>query len=338
MKLLVTGGAGFIGSHFIRYWLNNNLNDKIVNFDLLTYAGNLSNLVDVAKDFDDRYFFIQGDITNRQAVETVFDSFKPDVVVNFAAESHNSWAILNPGKFFNTNVMGTQILLEVSRLRGIERFQHISTCEVYGDLALDSSETFSENSPLQPRTPYNASKAAADLAVLAYHRTFNLPILISRCSNNFGPFQYPEKLIPLFTTSALSQEKLTLYKQSLNKREWVHVVDHCRAIAMMIKHGKVGEVYNVGTGTEKTIEEIADFILTSMNLSSDMKLYVQDRPSHDRRYLLDSSKIRNELGWRPEIDFDAGLAQTIQWYIDNKPWRQTIKKQGELEEKGWSQK
>lgn len=335
MRLLVTGGAGFIGSHFIRYWLENYPEDTMINFDLLTYAGNLENLTDVAKRFSDRYIFVQGDITDIAAVESVFAEHKPNVVVNFAAESHNSWAIIDPGRFFRTNILGTQTLLEVARRKGITRFQHVSTCEVYGDLPLDSGEMFTEQSPCRPRTPYNASKAGADHAVQTYHLTFNLPTVISRCSNNYGPFQFPEKVIPLFTTRALEGQSLPLYEHSQNKREWVHVLDHCRAIELMINQGKAGEVYNVGTGTEKTVEEIADSVLAALNLPQDMKKYVPDRPSHDRRYLLDSSKIRAELGWKPLVDFADGLPETVRWYVENKEWWLALKERVAVQEGNW---
>lgn len=335
MKLLVTGGAGFIGSHFIRYWLENYQEDAVVNFDLLTYAGNLENLTDVIVKFCDRYTFVQGDITDISAVESVFTEHKPDVVVNFAAESHNSWAIIDPSRFFRTNILGTQNMLEVTRRKGIARFQHVSTCEVYGDLPLDSNEMFTEKSPCRPRTPYNASKAGADHAVQAYHLTFNVPTVISRCSNNYGPFQFPEKVIPLFTTRALEGQPLPLYEHSQNKREWVHVLDHCRAIEMMINQGRAGEVYNVGTGTEKTVEEIADSVLAALNLPRDMKTYVPDRPSHDRRYLLDSSKIRAELGWKPLVDFADGLPETVYWYIEHKKWWLALKECTAVQEGNW---
>lgn len=335
MRLLVTGGAGFIGSHFIRYWLENHPEDSVVNFDLLTYAGNLENLTDVIKKFGDRYAFVKGDITNIPAVESVFAERKPDIVVNFAAESHNSWAIIDPSRFFRTNILGTQTLLEVARRKGIARFQHVSTCEVYGDLPLDSSEMFTEQSTCRPRTPYNASKAGADHAVQAYHLTFNVPTVISRCSNNYGPFQFPEKVIPLFTTRALEGQPLPLYEHSQNKREWVHVLDHCRAIELMINQGKAGEVYNVGTGTEKTVEEIADFVLAALNLPQDMKTYVPDRPSHDRRYLLDSSKIRTELGWKSLVDFADGLPETVRWYVENKEWWLALKERAAVQEGNW---
>ncbi len=336
MKLLVTGGAGFIGSNFIRYWLGKYSEDSIVNLDKLTYAGNLRSLNDVEKAFNARYKFIQEDITNFDFVDKIFIEHKPEIVVNFAAESHNSWAIIDPGKFFRTNTLGTQTLLEVSRRREIKRFQHISTCEVYGDLSLDSKESFTESSPLKPRTPYNASKAGADHAVQAYFHTFGLPTLISRCSNNYGSYQFPEKIIPLFATNALEEKPLTLYKHSSNKREWIHVLDHCRAIDLMIHKGKEGEVYNIGSGIEKTIEEIADFILETLGFSQSMKTYVSDRPSHDRRYLLDSSKIKNELGWQPTTNFEDGLRETIEWYARNREWWIPLKEKNILQESNWS--
>ena len=335
MKILVTGGAGFIGSHFVRHWLTNHPQDSVVNFDSLTYAGNLQNLIDVIEKFGSRYVFVQGDITDITSVELVFTEHKPDILVNFAAESHNSWAIIDPGRFFRTNVLGTQTLLEVARRKGIGRFQHISTCEVYGDLPLDTDESFIEQSPCRPRTPYNASKAGADLAVQAYHHTFNVPTVISRCSNNYGTFQFPEKVIPLFTTNALDGVPLPLYKHSQNRREWVHVLDHCRAIELMIQQGKPGEVYNVGTEVEKTVEEIADSILDILNLPKSMKTYVPDRPSHDRRYLLDSSKARTELGWKPLMDFVDGLRDTVQWYVENRPWWQALKERDAVQESSW---
>ncbi len=335
MKLLVTGGAGFIGSNFIRYWLEKYPKDLIVNLDALTYAGNLSSLQDVKKNFGTRYKFVQGDITDFDAVNKVFLDHKPEIVVNFAAESHNSWAIIDPGKFFRTNVIGTQTLLEVSRQRGIKRFQHISTCEVYGDLPLNSCRSFTELSPFKPRTPYNASKAGAEHAVQSYFYTFGLPTLISRCANNYGTYQFPEKVIPLFVTNTLEGKPLTLYKHSSNKREWIHVLDHCRAIDLMIHKGKEGEIYNIGSGVEKTVEEIADFILDNLGLSQSMKIYISDRPSHDRRYLLDSSKIRKKLGWKPIIDFENGLKETINWYVKNSQWWMPLREKNILQESNW---
>ena len=335
MKVLVTGGAGFIGSHFIRYWLTNYPKDSVVNVDLLTYAGNPLNLDDVRKKYSDRYDFVQGDIADLALMESVFAEHHPEVIVNFAAESHNSWAILDPGRFFRTNVLGTQTLLEVARRKGVARFQHISTCEVYGDLPLDSDEAFTEESPCRPRTPYNASKAGADHAVQAYFQTFNVPTCISRCANNYGPFQFPEKVVPLFVTRALEGQPLPLYEHSENRREWIHVLDHCSAITSMIQKGRSGQVYNVGTGVEKTVEEIADCILNELGLPTDMKTYVPDRPGHDRRYLLDSSKTRVELGWHPSFDFASGLHETVQWYVEHRDWWQALKERSSVNETDW---
>ncbi|MCG9127626.1 dTDP-glucose 4,6-dehydratase [Candidatus Poribacteria bacterium] len=324
MKLLVTGGAGFIGTNFIRYWLNEYSEDIVINLDLLTYAGNLVNLTDVASTYPQRYTFIQGDILDSVSVSTILKRHKPDVIVNFAAESHNSRAILNPRKFFETNVMGTQVLLDMVRDCEISRFHHISTCEVYGELSLDSSDTFSETAPFKPQTPYNASKAAADHLVNSYYHSFGVPITISNCSNNYGPYQHPEKLIPLFTTNAIQNKSLTLYKSSQNRREWLHVQDHCRAIAAVIHTGQVGETYNIGSGIEKSIEEISDYILDILDKPQALKTYVPDRPGHDCRYLLNSEKIHSELGWKPTISFEEGMKQTIQWYIDNRDWWERI--------------
>ena len=325
MKLLVTGGAGFIGTNFIRYWLRHYSDDTIINLDLLTYAGNLSNLTDIAETRPaKRYKFVHGDILDTTLVADVLKIERPDVIVNFAAESHNSRAILHPRRFFETNVMGTQVLLDAARQYGVKRFHHISTCEVYGELALDSPDTFSENAPYRPQTPYNASKAAADHLVNAYFHSFGTPITISNCANNYGPYQHPEKLIPLFTTNALQNLPLTLYRSSHNRREWLHVEDHCRAVAAVIKHGTVGETYNVGSGVEKSIEEISDFILDALSKPQELKTYVPDRPGHDCRYLLDSRKIARDVGWQPKIPFEVGMRETIQWYTENQEWWQTI--------------
>lgn len=331
MKLLVTGGAGFIGTNFIRYWLKEYPNDVIVNFDLLTYAGNLANLTDIVLAYTDRYVFVHGDICDDVFVSEVMETHQPDVIVNFAAESHNSRAILNPRVFSETNVMGTQILLDAARQYDVSRFHHISTCEVYGELSLNSSEAFSETAPYRPQTPYNASKAAADHLVNAYFHSFRLPITISNCSNNYGPYQHPEKLIPLFTTNAVQDLPLTLYRSSHNRREWLHVDDHCSAIASVIHNGKFGETYNVGSGVEKSIEEISDFILDVLDKPQDLKTYVPDRPGHDCRYLLDSKKIARELGWQPRIPFEQGMRETIAWYVENREWWEKIRKKPDTE-------
>jgi dTDP-glucose 4,6-dehydratase len=328
--LFVTGGAGFIGTNFIRYWLSKYRNDRLINYDLLTYAGNLENLRDVEKAHRSRYKFVKGDLANQQLLNHIFAETKPDFVVNFAAESHNSRAVVDPGVFFRTNVLGTQSLLEAARSAGVPRVHHVSTCEVYGDLPLDSDESFSETSPYRPRTPYNASKACADLVVRAYADTFKLPVTISNCANNFGPYQFPEKVIPYFTIKGLNGEQMPLYestdqksagqKRADHKREWLHVTDHCRAIELILSKGKVGETYNVGSGVELDIDEIADKIISVLKLDPSCKKYVSPRPQHDLRYLLDSTKIKTELGWSPSEDTDALLEETILWYRDNRSW------------------
>lgn len=337
MKLLITGGAGFIGANFIRYWLQQYPEDYIINLDALTYAGNLENLSDVVANYSQNYTFVKGDIGDSSFINSLLEEHQPDVIVNFAAESHNSYAILNPSVFFKTNAMGTQTLIEAARKHRIPRFHHISTCEVYGDLPLDSPEKFTEQSPYRPNTPYNASKAAADLIVQAYFKTFHLPVTISNCCNNYGPYQFPEKLIPLFTTNLLNNQPIPLYKHSENRREWLHVLDHCRAIELILKKGRIGKMYNVGSGVEKSVEEISTLLLKILNKSETLKTYVEDRPGHDRRYLLDSSKIRGELNWKPKIDFDEGIQQTIEWYKDNPAWWKPLKQRNVLNEASWKQ-
>jgi dTDP-glucose 4,6-dehydratase len=321
MRLLVTGAAGFIGSNFVRYWAERHPGDTVVAYDLLTYAGNRANLADV----EDRVAFVQGDIADRELAERTLREHELDTIVNFAAESHNSLAVVDPGLFARTNVLGTQLLLEAARAVGIGRFHHISTCEVYGDLPLDSDKRFTEDSPYRPRTPYNASKAAADHYVRAYHETFGVPVTITNCSNNYGPFQFPEKVIPLFATRALDDEDLPLYASTQNKREWLHVLDHCTAIELVLERGRVGDTYLVGSGVEATVEEIADRVLDALGKPQSLKTIVPDRPGHDRRYLLDSSKLREELGWKPEIGFDEGLRETVRWYAENREWWEPLK-------------
>jgi dTDP-glucose 4,6-dehydratase len=336
-RLFVTGGAGFIGSNFIRQWLTGHLDDRVTNYDLHTYAGDPASLIDVEAQFGDRYRFVRGDIADARLVADILEKEKPDVIVNFAAESHNSRAIIDPGSFFRTNVMGTQVLLEAARHAKIGRFHHISTCEVYGDLDLDSDERFTEESPYRANTPYSASKASADLLVRAYHRTYGLAATITNCSNNYGPWQHLEKLIPLFTTNALRDKPLPIYRRSQNRREWLHVTDHCRAIEFVIDRGRIGETYNVGSGEELTIDQIADEILSALQKPSSLKTYVEDRPGHDRRYLLDHSKIERELGWKPEVGFKAGLGETIEWYRCNENWwsSKKIAVSRDLDEFGW---
>jgi dTDP-glucose 4,6-dehydratase len=331
MRLLVTGGAGFIGSNFVHYWLERHPDDHIVVYDLLTYAGNRESL----RFVEERIDFVEGDICDRDLAEATLRSNEIDVVVNFAAESHNSLAVVDPNRFFRTNVLGTQTLLDASRAADVGRFHHVSTCEVYGDLDLDTDEVFTEESPYRPRTPYNASKAGADHAVRAYFETFGLPVTITNCSNNYGPFQFPEKVIPLFTTNAIDDEPLPMYASTQNKREWLHVLDHCEAIDLVLRHGRSGETYNVGSGIEATIEEIADRVLELTGKPAALKKIVPDRPGHDRRYLLDATKIRDELGWNASRGWDEGLAETVAWYEANREWWEPLKARAPVEESAW---
>jgi dTDP-glucose 4,6-dehydratase len=331
MRLLVTGGAGFIGSNFVHYWLGHHSDDEVVVYDLLTYAGNRESLAPV----EDRIAFVEGDICDRELSEATLREHGTDVVVNFAAESHNSLAVVDPTRFFRTNVLGTQTLLDASRATGVGRFHHVSTCEVYGDLSLDTDEVFTEESPYRPRTPYNASKAGADHAVRAYFETFGLPVTITNCSNNYGPFQFPEKVVPLFTTNALDDEPLPMYASTQNKREWLHVLDHCEAIDLVLREGEPGETYNVGSGVEATIEEIADSVLELTGKPESLKTIVPDRPGHDRRYLLDATKIRRELGWEPSRPFAEGLAETVDWYREHRSWWEPLKARAPVEETAW---
>ncbi|MQA11506.1 MAG: dTDP-glucose 4,6-dehydratase [Pseudonocardiaceae bacterium] len=329
--VLVTGAAGFIGSNFVRYWRTVHPGDTVIALDALTYAGNRDNLADLA-DLE----FVEGDIRDQQSMERLLRSSRVDVIVNFAAESHNSLAILRPGEFFATNVLGTQALAEAARQVGVERFHHVSTCEVYGDMDLDDPGAFTEDSPYLPRTPYNAAKAGGDHAVRAYHLTYGLPVTITNCANNYGPYQFPEKVIPLFITRALRGQPLPLYASTKNRREWLYVTDHCRAIDVVLRDGRLGETYHVGSGFEADIETVADTILAELGLDASLKTIVPDRPSHDRRYLLDSTKLRTELGWAPTVDFDAGMRETVAWYREHESWWAPLLDRSPVEEAGWS--
>jgi dTDP-glucose 4,6-dehydratase len=329
VRLLVTGAAGFIGSNFVRYWLERHPGDHVVALDLLTYAGDPRNLDGLGVRL------VEADIGDLDLAERVLAEEQIDTVVNFAAESHNSLAVLDPSRFFRTNALGTQTLLEAARRHELGRFHHVSTCEVYGDLALDSDDAFGEESPYRPRTPYNASKAAADHAVRAYFHTFALPVTITNCANNYGPRQFPEKVIPLFLTNAFDDRELPLYASTQNRREWLHVDDHCRAIELVLERGREGETYNVGSGVERSIAEIADLVLELTGKPASLKTIVPDRPGHDRRYLLDSSKLRRELGWEPEISFEAGMRSTVEWYRENRDWWEPLKERALVRETAW---
>jgi len=320
VKILVTGGAGFIGSNFIRYLLNHHPAYTIINIDKLTYAGNLDNLKGV--EGNHRYFFVRGDIADSECVTRIIDD-GVDAIVNFAAESHVDRSIEDAGIFLKTNVLGTQVLLEAGRRKGIKRFIQVSTDEVYGSLGPEGS--FTEDSPLKPNSPYAASKTAADLLVRAYHKTFGFPGIITRCSNNYGPYQFPEKLIPLFITNALAQEPLPLYGDGLNIRDWIQVEDHCQAIDLILHQGAIGEIYNIGGGAEKTNLELTRIILKKLNRPETLIRYVKDRPGHDRRYAIDPGKLKRELGWKPLYTFERGIEETIRWYGENRWWWEKIK-------------
>ncbi|HEX6595407.1 MAG TPA: dTDP-glucose 4,6-dehydratase [Acidimicrobiales bacterium] len=332
-NVLVTGGAGFIGSNFVRYWAEAHPDDRVVAYDVLTYAGNPANLAGL----EDRVPLVHADVCDPGSAQAALRDHEIDVVVHFAAESHNSLAVIDPTRFFRTNVVGTQTMLEAARRVGVERFHHISTCEVYGDLDLDADEAFTEESPYRPRTPYNASKAGADHAVRAYSQTYGLPVTITNCANNFGPYQFPEKLIPLFVTNALDDTPLPLYESVRNRREWLHVLDHCRAVEAVLERGVVGETYHVGSGVERDIEQIADLVLAALGKPSSLKKIVPDRPGHDRRYVLDFTKITRELGWSPQVDFDEGLAETVAWYAANREWWEPLRSRAPVEETAWGE-
>ncbi len=323
MKLLVTGGAGFIGSNFIYDQLERHSQDSIVCLDKLTYAGNMETLQAAMQK--PQFRFVLGDIADRALVYRLFEEEKFDYVVNFAAESHVDRSIESPEIFLQTNVMGTQVLLDACRKYGIKRYHQVSTDEVYGDLPLDRPDLFfTEDTPIHTSSPYSASKAAADLLVLAYCRTYCLPVSVSRCSNNYGPYHFPEKLIPLMISRALADESLPVYGTGENIRDWLYVIDHCRAIDLILRNGHEGEVYNIGGHNERTNLEVVKTILRELNKSERLITYVKDRPGHDRRYAIDPAKIHAELGWLPETSFDTGIRKTVQWYLDNRPWWEHI--------------
>lgn len=320
LRLLVTGGAGFIGSNFVHYILREHLDWEVVNLDRLTYAGNLENLKDVKND--SRYRFILGDIADREPIDKLF-SQGFDVVVNFAAESHVDRSILDASPFMRTNVQGPQVLLEGARQHRVKLFLQVSTDEVYGSLGAEGK--FNEESPLLPSSPYSASKAAADLLCRAYQQTYGLPVIITRCSNNYGPYQFPEKLIPLTITNALEEKPIPVYGDGLNVRDWIHVEDHCYALDLVIQRGKQGEIYNIGADNERMNLEMVRRILDIVQKPPSLITFVSDRPGHDRRYALDTTKIRRELGWEPKHSFEEALQRTVEWYIENEPWWRRVK-------------
>ena len=323
MKLLVTGAAGFIGGNFVYYELANHPEDEIVGLDLLTYAGNMETLEEAQKN--PRFHFVKGDITDAEAISRLFEQERFDIVVNFAAETHVDRSVTGPEVFLKTNILGTQVLMEACRSYGVKRYHQVSTDEVYGDLPLDRPDLlFTEETPIHTSSPYSASKAAADLLVQAYHRTYGLPVTISRCSNNYGPYQFPEKLIPLMISRAMHDQTLPVYGTGENVRDWLHVDDHCAAIDRIIRRGTVGEVYNVGGHNERTNLQVIRVILEQLGKPESLITYVADRKGHDRRYAIDPSKIHKELGWLPETAFDEGMKKTVQWYVEHREWWEHI--------------
>ena len=323
MKILVTGAAGFIGANFVYYELAKHEGDEIVGLDALTYAGNLETLEGALKD--PRFRFVKADITDRAAIEALFESEKFDIVINFAAESHVDRSIEDPGVFLRTNILGTQVLMDASRKYGVPRYHQVSTDEVYGDLPLDRPDLlFTEGTPIHTSSPYSASKAAADLLVQAYIRTFNLPATISRCSNNYGPYQFPEKLIPLMIANCLADKPLPVYGEGLNVRDWLYVDDHCKAVDLVARSDRVGEVYNIGGHNEMKNIDIVKLILGYLGKPESLITYVTDRKGHDMRYAIDPAKITAELGWAPETMFADGVKKTIDWYLDNRSWWERI--------------
>ena len=323
MNIVITGGAGFIGGNFVYYMLKNRPADKIICYDALTYAGNMATLKEAAENKN--FVFVRGDIADREAVYRLFEEEKPDIVVNFAAESHVDRSIENPEIFLRTNILGTQVLLDACRKYGIKRYHQVSTDEVYGDLPLDRPDMFfTEKTNLHTSSPYSASKAGADLLVSAYHRTYGVPTTISRCSNNYGPYHFPEKLIPLMIINALHDKKLPVYGEGLNVRDWLYVEDHCAAISMILQKGKEGEVYNVGGHNEQRNIDVVKIILKELNRPETLIEHVTDRKGHDRRYAIDPTKIMTELGWQPTTKFADGIKLTIKWYLEHKSWWEDI--------------
>lgn len=323
MKILVTGGAGFIGGNYIHLMLKEHPEDKLICLDALTYAGNMETLAPVMDK--PNFKFVHGNICDRQLVYNLFENEQPEAVINFAAESHVDRSLIDPELFLHTNILGTSVLLDACRKYGIKRYHQVSTDEVYGDLPLDRPDLFfTEETPLHTSSPYSASKASADLLVLAYHRTFGVPVTISRCSNNYGPYHFPEKLIPLMIANALNDKPLPVYGRGANVRDWLYVADHCRAIDLIIRRGREGEIYNIGGHNEKTNLEVVQTIVKALGKSESLIHFVQDRPGHDRRYAIDPTKIEKELGWTPTVRFAEGIQKTIKWYLENKPWWEHI--------------
>ena len=337
MKFLVTGGAGFIGSNYLHYVVNKYPNDEFVCLDSLTYAGNINNIKGLINK--ENFKFVYGDITNREFVDQLFEKEKFDIVVNFAAESHVDNSIKNPGVFLKTNILGTQALMDASRKYGVQRYHQVSTDEVYGDLPLNRPDLkFTEKTPIHTSSPYSSSKAGADLLVMAYYRTYGLPVTISRCSNNYGPYQFPEKLIPVVISKAIKNEQIPVYGKGENVRDWIHVHDHNVGVDLIVREGKVGEVYNLGGHAERTNLELVKLILKHMSKSDELISVVKDRPGHDLRYAIDSTKVENDLGWKRDHNFNDGIRETIDWYLANQEWIDNILSKNYIKDNGLAMK